>query len=230
MGRLIAIGDVHGCSGILHNLLKGIEPKPDDTFVFLGDLINRGPDAKGVVEEVIDLSTKCKVYTILGNHEEMLLGAHAGGKDDHSYFCKFGGDETLRSYGILNVRDIPREHLLFFANCVDYVEIDDFIFVHAGCDPTKSNLADNRGELLRWTKLDEETVVPHVTGKTVVCGHTVQKKVLDLGHLVAIDTGCGVWNGGRLTALDVRSGTIWQYGGRNKRVTIKKRENGNQTR
>ena len=64
---------------------------------------------------------------------------------------------------------------------------------------------------------------PHFSGKTVICGHTVQKKVLDLGHLICIDTGCGVWPGGRLTAIDLNSGTIWQAGGRSKKATIKQR-------
>jgi serine/threonine protein phosphatase 1 len=51
---------------------------------------------------------------------------------------------------------------------------------------------------------------PHCSGKIAVVGHTpqVSGEILDLGHLVCLDTGCGV--GGWLTALDVESGAVWR--------------------
>lgn len=221
-GRLIAIGDIHGCASILQVILKDIDLQPEDTFVFLGDYINRGFDSKGVIDQIISLGEICHVETIMGNHEEMVLGAFQGGKSDHAFWCKFGGDQTLASYGVDNVRQIPGEHLKFIAHCKDYLETDDFIFVHAGCNPDIP-LDENNGISLRWNKLDN-SVGPHITGKTVVCGHTVQKQVLDLGHLCCIDTGCGVWPGGRLTAIDLLSGKIWQAGGKSKKATIKQRK------
>ena len=221
MSRLIAIGDIHGCASILRVILKDIDPQPDDCFIFLGDLINRGPDAKGVIDEIIALGEKCQVSAIMGNHEEMLLGAYQGGKDDIKFFLKFGGDKTLASYGVTSVKDMPGDHLMFIASCKDYLETDDFIFVHAACHPNIP-LASNPGEILRWYKLEEDHP-KHSSGKTVVCGHTAQKQVLDLGHLLCIDTGCGIWPGGRLTAIDLNSGKIWQAGGRNKKATIKQR-------
>ena len=219
--RLIAIGDIHGCSSILQVILKGINPQPEDRIVLLGDYINRGPDSKGVVDQIIDLKEKCWVDTICGNHEEMLLGAFQGGKSDHDFWCKFGGDQTLASYGVDNVKHIPREHLLFIADCVDYVETEKFIFVHAGCS-SELPLDRNSVTMLRWNRLDQDAP-PHISGKTVVCGHTTQKQVFDSGHLVCIDTGCGVWPGGRLTAIDLLSGKIWQATGKSKKATIKQR-------
>lgn len=218
--RLIAIGDIHGCASILRVVLKAIDPQPDDQFYFLGDYINRGPDSKGVIDEIIALSGKCSVQTILGNHEEMLLGAYQGGKSDHAFWQKFGGDTTLASYGVTSAREIPGTHLRFIADCKDYVETEDFIFVHAGCDPNIP-LDKNSGEVLRWRKFQDQP--KHISGKTVVCGHTVQKQVLDLGHICCIDTGCGAWPGGRLTAIDLKSGVIWQAGPRSKQATIKQR-------
>jgi serine/threonine protein phosphatase 1 len=218
-GRLIAIGDIHGHSNILRLLLNGIDPQPEDTIVFLGDYINRGPDSKGVVDQIISLRNKCFVETICGNHEEMLLGAYQGGKSDHNFWCKFGGKETLASYGVEDVRGIPGDHLVFFSKCLDYFETDDFIFVHAGYDPA-TPMDKSTGEVLRWDRLNKN-VDPHFSGKTVVCGHSCQKQILDLGHVVCIDTGCGVWPGGRLSAIDLNSGKVWQAGGRSKKATIK---------
>ena len=222
-GRLIAIGDIHGCANTLRVILKDIDPQSEDSFVFLGDYINRGPDSKGVIDQIISLSDKCHVDTILGNHEEMLLGAYQGSKSDYAFWCKFGGDQTLASYGVNNAKDIPSQHLLFIAHCKDYLETDDFIFVHAGCDPDLP-LDKIDGAALRWNKLDTKQTKKHITGKTVVCGHTVQRQIFDMGYICCIDTGCGVWPGGRLTAIDLRSGKIWQAGGRSKKATIKQRE------
>jgi len=219
--RLIAVGDIHGCANPLRVILKDIDPQPEDTIVFLGDCINRGPDSKDVIEQIIALKDKCHVETILGNHEEMLLGAYQGGKSDHAFWCKFGGDTTLASYGVATAKDIPGEHLLFIAHCKDYLETEDFIFVHAGCSSFKP-LNENSGSVLRWDRLDKDKP-PHESGKTIVCGHTVQKQIFDLGHICCIDTGCGVWPGGRLTAIDFISGKIWQAGGRSKKATIKQR-------
>ncbi len=209
-GRLIAIGDIHGCLNQFKMILEAIKPQIDDTLIFLGDLVNRGPNSKGVIEEIFELSKKCTIHCIMGNHEEMIVAAFQGGKSEHDFWCKFGGIQTLASYEVSLAKDIPRDHLRFICYCHDFLETDDYIFVHAGCDPDEL-LSKNTGDTLRWDKLNEN-VTPHISGKTVVCGHTMQKQVLDLGHLICIDTGCGIWAGGRLTAIDLKSGKIWQAG------------------
>jgi serine/threonine protein phosphatase 1 len=218
-GRLIAVGDIHGCSQNLRVILKGIVPEKDDAFVFLGDFVDRGPDSKGVIDEILALSEICTVHTICGNHEEMILAAIAGGSSDFNFWCKFGGIETLASYGAKTVREIPYSHLRFIADCKDYLENDEYIFVHAGCNPNIP-LHENNGDHLRWNR---PVMAPHISGKTVVCGHTVQRKILDLGHYLCIDTACGVWPGGRLTAIDLKSGKIWQAGARTKKAIVKQR-------
>ncbi len=67
-GRTIAIGDVHGCSAALAALVRAISPTALDTLVFLGDYIDRGPDSRGVLEQVIALAERCSVVPLLGNH------------------------------------------------------------------------------------------------------------------------------------------------------------------
>jgi hypothetical protein len=127
-GRTIAIGDVHGCPVALAALVRAIDPAPLDTLVFLGDYIDRGPDSRGVLEQVIALRERCVVVPLLGNHEEMLLAALEG-QSELRYWLKFGGTEALASYGYrggpeLRPADlralIPSEHVRFLKGCRDY--------------------------------------------------------------------------------------------------------------
>jgi len=74
-GRMIAIGDIHGCSKALGKLLDAIAPAPQDTIVVLGDFIDRGPDTCGVLEKLIALNERCVLIPLIGNHEEMFLDA-----------------------------------------------------------------------------------------------------------------------------------------------------------
>ena len=74
-GRLIAIGDVHGCVHALDTLLAAIGPMPADQIVFLGDLIDQGHDSRDVIERLIELRRQCRLIVIEGNHEEMMLAA-----------------------------------------------------------------------------------------------------------------------------------------------------------
>lgn len=208
-GRLIAIGDIHGHSDALKALLIAIEPQPEDNFVFLGDYVDRGPDTKGVIDQIIELKTKTNVFCVLGNHEEMILAAYQGGKAEHKFWCKFGGNEAMASYGIENVKNIPGNHLLFIADCKDYFESEHYIFVHAHCNPLEIDISKNKGDTLRWDLLPK-LLVEHITGKTIICGHTCQKEIYSHNGTICIDTGCGVFPNGKLTAIDLKTNKIWQ--------------------
>lgn len=96
--RIIVVDDIHGCSAALRAVIEAIDPTPLDTIVFLGDYIDRGPDSRGVIEQVIALEQRCIVAPLMGNHEEMLLAALEG-KDNLRYWLKFGGMDALASYG-----------------------------------------------------------------------------------------------------------------------------------
>ena len=95
-GRIIAIGDVHGCSAALAALVRASDPTALDTLVFLGDYIDRGPDSRGVLVQVIALAERCTLVPLLGNHEEMLLAALEG-QSELRYWLKFGGTEATAS-------------------------------------------------------------------------------------------------------------------------------------
>jgi serine/threonine protein phosphatase 1 len=205
--RLIAIGDPHGCSIALAKLLEAIRPTARDTIVTLGDHINRGPDSKGVIEQLIALRDRCTVVNLLGNHEEMFLAALEG-KGDFYYFLKFGGQETLDSYGVECVKSIPAEHIAFIKQCRPLYETANHFFVHASYEPNRA-LKDQPWGTLVWASLPDRPR-RHFSGKTAVVGHTAQEsgRILDLGFLKCLDTFCH--GGGWLTALEVQTSTIWQ--------------------
>ena len=68
--RHIFIGDVHGMLDELNTLLSKLELREDDQIVFVGDLLDKGPDSPGVVSRVRTLSTKHNVVLVMGNHED----------------------------------------------------------------------------------------------------------------------------------------------------------------
>ena len=204
-GRLIAVGDIHGNIDMLEALVKAINPVQDDTIIFLGDMVNRGPKSKQVVERIMNLSATCNVHCVCGNHEEMILQAYRGGQSEHKFWTKFGGLATLISYGVQNARDLPKDHLKFFAECKDYIETPNHIFVHASCNPSIP-IEKNKGEILRWSSFDKN-YPGHMSGKKVFCGHSPQREILDLKNICCIDTGCGIWVDGKLSAIDINSGS-----------------------
>jgi calcineurin-like phosphoesterase family protein len=207
MSRTIAIGDIHGCSQALEVVLRAIEPKPDDTIVALGDYIDRGTDSRGVVEQMLALAKQCRLVPLMGNHEIMLLDAlNRGSYDSGWLLC--GGKETLLSYGG-GLENIPPDHIDFFRSLVPYYETDTHFFVHANYQYDMP-LADQPDYLLYWEHLHLSPPRPHDGGKRAIVGHTSQKncEILDLGHVVCLDTFCH--GGGWLTALEVDSGQVWQ--------------------
>jgi serine/threonine protein phosphatase 1 len=207
--RTIAIGDIHGCSTALDALLGVIQPRAEDTVITLGDYIDRGPDSRGVLDRLIELGHRCHLVPIRGNHDQMLLDVRAG-KSSIYWFLDIGGTATLDSYGPgRDIGRIPAAHYEFLESCRDFLETDTHIFVHANYF-AELPMSEQPDAMLRWESLRAMTPGPHDSGKVVIVGHTSQKKgqILDLGHLICIDTFC--YGGGWLTALDVESGDVWQ--------------------
>ena len=205
--RTIAIGDIHGCAQALTALIDVIAPTSDDVIVTLGDYIDRGPDSSGVVDLVIDLAERCQVVPLVGNHEAMLLDSHES-PQCFEFWQRCGGHETLESYGG-SLSGIPPNHLQFVQSCRLYYETDSYFMVHANYDPVLP-LDEQPIRLLLWEHVVYNMPPRHESGKTAVVGHTPQDsgEILDLDHLICIDTYCV--GGGWLTALDINSRQVWQ--------------------
>jgi serine/threonine protein phosphatase 1 len=206
--RVIAIGDIHGCSVALRALVETIRPQPDDTLVTLGDCVDRGPDSVGVIDQLLELRERCHLVPLLGNHEEMML-SHLGGRPQPDNWLLCGGDATLESYHRQGRRKVPAEHIDYICTWGDYFEAPTHFLAHGAYDPERP-LDAQRWAHWRWHSLRDRVPGPHVSGKTAVVGHTSQKsgEVLDCGHLLCIDTYC--YGGGWLTAFDAESHTFWQ--------------------
>jgi serine/threonine protein phosphatase 1 len=205
-GRILAIGDVHGCHRALVTLIGMLALTPDDTVVIVGDAVDRGPSSKDVVDQVLALRDTAKVIFIMGNHEEMMRDAISG-RGLFQQWLDAGGQATLDSYGG-SVDDIPPEHIRFLVSGLPFWESDTDIFVHA-CLESDLSLANQTGDYLRWKHLGGSER-PHISGKRVICGHSAQTDGVPLifNGWVCIDTfpHGGKW----LTCLDVDSNHVFQ--------------------
>jgi serine/threonine protein phosphatase 1 len=204
--RTIAIGDIHGCLLALERLLQAVGTSPDDTIVTLGDYVDRGPDSAGTIERLIALVGEVRLVPLLGNHDQMLLDAYRHPAVERDWLA-CGGVATLASYGVDQPARIPAAHIGFLRGCRSFLELENQFFVHANYLP-KLPLADQTEETLYWLSLRDRVPGPHISGRMAIVGHTPQADILNLGHLVGIDTGCVY--GGWLSALDVDSGHVWQ--------------------
>lgn len=224
--RLYVIGDIHGRLDLLDLLLSTIDNDDsvrggaDTQLIFLGDLIDRGPDSAGVINRAIELEKRRAARFILGNHEEVFLRVIEGDIDALRMFVRIGGRETLLSYGIKAAdisgaaypdllervqAAIPAEHFSFLSGFEDRIEIGDYAFVHAGMRPGVP-LIGQRGSDMRWIRgsfLDRDWEF----GKMVVHGHSVSDEPVVRPSRIGIDTGA--YMSGRLTALGLENEQQW---------------------
>jgi serine/threonine protein phosphatase 1 len=208
-GRLIAVGDIHGCVHALEAILDAVVPTPADRLVFLGDLVDNGPEVRDVLDLILLLERRTQVVLIQGNHEEMMLTAREN-PQALAYWLNIGGSATLNSYRFGGrIDEVPPEHWELLARCRPYYETDAAIFTHANYLPDVP-MDDQPGRQLRWALFDPQDVQPHFSGKPVIVGHTEQRngEVLDLGFTACIDTAC--WRYGWLTAMELPSRQVWQ--------------------
>lgn len=213
MGKIFAIGDIHGCISHLDKLVAKLDiDEEEDTLVFIGDYIDRGLDPKGVIDYIIDVRKNIRnVICLQGNHEEMFLNYCLDGRDEDLYMSN-GGMNTLASYGFSRQGNeeliLPPSHREFFTSLRTYHETDDYIFVHAGLRPGIPLTQQDRNDLL-WIRF-EFIKSPYDFGKTVIYGHTpvsLDKPLIDRNK-VNIDTGAVY--GGRLTCIELPEMKIYQ--------------------
>jgi serine/threonine protein phosphatase 1 len=225
--RAYAVGDIHGRLDLLNGILDRIEadiasrPPRRNFIIFLGDLIDRGPESAGVVERLRTYRhADARTIFLGGNHEEVLLRLLAGETSILSSWLKFGGAECAQSYGIepdsLRIIDeeaalgllrakVPAEHVEFLSSFGDTFRFGDYLFVHAGIRPgiglEQQDLHD-----LRWIR-DPFLSDSKEHGFVVVHGHTIVDRVEERPNRIAIDTGA--YHSGVLTAVGIADEERW---------------------
>lgn len=224
--RVYAIGDIHGHDALFAQLLAMIEadeaarPAAETTIVLLGDLVDRGPDSRGVVDRAIRLGETRAVRSLMGNHEEVFLQALKGDEDALKMLIRVGGDATLVSYGISGIEvaglepdalvwrlasAVPQAHIDYLAAMENQIQIGDYLFVHAGIRPGVA-LHLQKSADLRWIR---EPFLSHKAhhGVMVVHGHSITPEAELRDNRLGIDTGA--YQSGVLTAIGLEGEERW---------------------
>lgn len=217
---IYAVGDIHGYLDQLlaaHARIAEDRARTGNTegpIVHVGDLVDRGPDVKGVIQYLIDGIDAGEDWLVLcGNHDRLFSDFLAGGDGTHARLRKgltwhhhrMGGSQTLASYGLkrkLLERDasfrararakVPAAHQAFLKDLPLWHREDDMIFVHAGIRPGFPMDAQDEDDLMwirdefLWQTNDHEALIVH--------GHTPVDEPTHYGNRVNIDTGTGWGN------------------------------------
>lgn len=223
--RIYAVGDIHGRLDLVTAIAAAIETDDadrgpaDTTIILLGDLVDRGPDSAGVLKEVRDWASRRKVRIIMGNHEEMLLDSLTC-PDTFRLFAKYGGRETVLSYGIdainyasveperlhqMFVSAVPLDDVAMLRGFEDMIAKGDYLFVHAGILPGVA-IDEQRTSNLRWIR---EPFLGYQGdhGSVIVHGHTIVNTAELRSNRIGIDTGA--FRSGCLTALGLEGTERW---------------------
>jgi serine/threonine protein phosphatase 1 len=224
--RVYAVGDIHGRLDLLERLLAMIDR--DDRgrglarteLIFLGDLVDRGPDSRGVVERLMALKAERRARFLIGNHEEVFLRAVAGDTRALRFLTRIGGRETLFSYGISpeEYREleydallaqiqakVPADHIAFLSAFEKWIEVGDYLFVHAGLRPGVA-VEDQETSDLCWIR-DDFLRHRDSFGKIVVHGHSITEDIDEQPNRIGIDTGA--FASGRLSAIGLEGDERW---------------------
>ncbi|GAM08065.1 serine/threonine-protein phosphatase [Geobacter sp. OR-1] len=212
--RTFVIGDIHGCALTLRNLLfKILAVRNSDKIYLLGDLIDRGPRSKEVLDTIIRLQDAGYfIRSVRGNHEEMLLNA-CSNRSDFSLWIENGGLATLRSFNVEDACEIPLPYRRFLDTLPYYILLDNFVLSHAGINCTASEPFADTVSML-WGR-DLPAVPDRVGNRRIVCGHTVHSLPEIYASLesdrIVLDGGC-VFKGrgqfGNLVALEMQTLTL----------------------
>ncbi|MEX0853619.1 MAG: metallophosphoesterase [Bauldia sp.] len=219
--RLYAIGDVHGCDGLIaeaHQKIAvdlALHPISDYRIIHIGDYADRGPDSAAVIERLAGLAaTDPRVICLKGNHDELLVGFLSDPAGFGATFLFNGGDATLASYGVpasglALIREdflalsralqerVPAAHRAFLESLRLTARFGDYLFCHAGIRPGVALDRQDPHDLtwiredFLWDRSDHGVVVVH--------GHTPANEPEVRPNRINIDTGAVY--GGRLTTL-----------------------------
>jgi protein phosphatase len=218
-GPFDLIGDVHGCAGELAELLTtlGYEVAPDRAsavhpegrrVVFLGDLVDRGPDTPGVLRLVMGMHEAGTALVVPGNHDDKLKRALRGRKVKVAH----GLAESLEQLAA-EPPELRERIVAFVDGLASHLVLDGgkLVCAHAGM---REDLAGRASRRVREFALYGETTgetdefglpvrydwARDYRGRaTVVYGHTPVPEATWVNNTICLDTG--VVFGGKLTAM-----------------------------
>lgn len=218
---LVVIGDVHGNLKALNDLVSQIWDRwPGIPIILTGDVCDRGPDTRGVIQFCIDEDIK----SVLGNHDQWLKKCVLSGEVDPNWTSpNNGGIHTLRSYATSedpNKARFPVEHARWIASlplvlrfpevCVEGREV---VVTHAPlCGPVEE--LDHGSP---WNPVHRSWVYDRPWQREDlfgVCGHMMHPEPIRRGNVFYVDTGCGA--GGALSAVKLPELEVLQVGGDDK--------------
>lgn len=223
--RLFAIPDIHGRYDLLIKLWDKLMTNHSldlstDKVVFLGDMVDRGPDSRLVIDFIKDLTEKHpnNVIALAGNHEWMCIMAHVRATDsDVDLFENNGGVQTLESYAQIGLTGVSGDHLKWMSSLPLKHEEPGFFFSHAPAPRESWRRIINHGqpftpEELTWTYHSDEFGVARDFGNGIigVCGHihklrdgVMKPRFYD--HYYFLDSGCGCSMKAPLVAVEVNT-------------------------
>jgi serine/threonine protein phosphatase 1 len=237
-----AVGDIHGHAVALGDLLDQLRARlqPDDTVVFLGDYIDRGPGSKECVEAILRFRADAGaiVICLCGNHEEWLLRTMRDYRR-HSWLLAMDAWPTIESYSVTAADAIheakaadglevylehhelpyglffdamPREHVQFFETLGLYHETADCICAHAGLDPAVDDLAEQSSRALIWGAGNFSAA--YIGSKPVLYGHCNNADVDSRGwpnpRIIGNTIGLDTIAHGVLTAMRMPDRKVFQ--------------------
>ncbi|MDZ4309113.1 MAG: metallophosphoesterase [Cypionkella sp.] len=229
--RTYAIGDIHGHIELLrevHAWIAADQAKHGAApIVHVGDLVDRGPDCRGVVEYLRAGIEAGQDWVVLkGNHDRMFtnyirdINYHDPClRTDLSYLHpRIGGAATLESYGVKNAADrplapvhaeavaaVPEAHLQFLESLPIYHQRGEVIYVHAGIRPGAPIEQQVEDDLVWIRKGFLEDTRDH--GALIVHGHTALDAPTHYGNRLNIDSSAAY--GGPLTAVVLEGRTVF---------------------
>lgn len=226
--RVYAVGDIHGRVDLLEKLFAAIAVDSRDAaslahrvIVFLGDYIDRGDRSREVIDLLLNPPlTGFDIVFLKGNHEAEMMSFLMQPDPAHGWL-QHGGQSTVFSYRVrvanrisahekmLDLRDglmnaIPAAHQRFFSSLRDWLELGDYLFVHAGVRPGVSLDQQNPMDLL-WIR-EPFLSSPLYHGRMIVHGHTVTDRPVTLPNRIGIDTGA--YFSAKLTCLVLEGETV----------------------
>lgn len=191
--------DIHGCQHTFDTLLDRLAFSRADELYLLGDYVDRGPDSKGVIDMIWEYQKAgYRIHCLRGNHEDLVLRAASHDYTFLERWLQDDGKATMDSFGVRDCADIPAEYLNWMRSLPYFLEVDNYILVHAGFDFSLADPLSDPAEMA-WIRFWYDTIRYDWLGERIILhGHTPvdrealaeQHRQLEKQQYLDLDNGC----------------------------------------